>query len=76
MLAQEFEYPADIVAALQDNDVAWANFQEYSGAYRRIRIAYVDTARKRPGEFEKRLANLIKKTERGKQFGFGIEDYY
>jgi uncharacterized protein YdeI (YjbR/CyaY-like superfamily) len=76
VLAQEFNYRADIMAALQANEVAWQNFQTYSGAYQRIRIAYVETARKRPGEFEKRLDNLIKKSEQGKQFGFGIEDYY
>jgi uncharacterized protein YdeI (YjbR/CyaY-like superfamily) len=76
LLAQEYVYPADIVAALQANEVAWENFQNYSGAYRRIRVAYVDGARDRPEEFGKRLANLIKKTERDKQFGFGIEDYY
>jgi uncharacterized protein YdeI (YjbR/CyaY-like superfamily) len=76
LLEREFEYPADIVAALQANEAAWRNFQTYSGPYRRIRIAYVEAARERPGEFEKRLANLIKKSEQNKQFGFGIEDYY
>jgi len=33
-------------------------------------------ARDRPGEYEKRLANLIKMTEQDKQFGRGIEGYY
>ena len=72
----DFEYPADIMAALQENEQVWENFQRYSGSYRRIRIAYVDVARDRPGEYEKRLANLIKMTEQDKQFGRGIEDYY
>ncbi len=76
LLEQEYEFPADITAALQANERAWGNFQRYSGAYQRIRVAYVDAARNRPGEFEKRLANLIKKTAAGKQFGFGIESYY
>ena len=76
LLEQEYVYPADIMAALQANEAAWRNFQSYSGAYRRIRVAYVDTGRGRPGEFEKRLANLVKKTAAGKQFGFGIESYY
>lgn len=71
-----FVFPKDIKAALRANEQAWGNFQKYSGSYQRIRIAYVDTARKRPEEFEKRLANLIKKTEQNKQFGFGIESYY
>ena len=42
----------------------------------RIRIAYVDGARNRPREYEKRLKHLIRMTEQDKQFGFGIEDYY
>lgn len=76
LLAQEFVFPPDIKTALQGKKQVWQNFQSYSGAYQRIRIAYVETGRKRPGEFEKRLNNLIRKTEQNKQFGFGIEDYY
>lgn len=76
LLEQKFVYPADIVETLRANERAWANFQKYSGAYQRIRVAYVDNARKRPGEFEKRLRHLIHMTEQDKQFGFGIEDYY
>ncbi len=76
LLAKEFVFPPDIEAALQGNKQAWQNFQSYSGAYQRIRIAYVETDRKRPGEFKKRLNNLIRKTEQNKQFGFGIEEYY
>jgi uncharacterized protein YdeI (YjbR/CyaY-like superfamily) len=76
LLEREYVYPADIMAALQADEEAWRYFQGYSGAYRRIRVAYVDGARQRPGEFEKRLANLIKQTAAGKQFGFGIESYY
>jgi uncharacterized protein YdeI (YjbR/CyaY-like superfamily) len=72
----EFEFPVDIMAALQANEQAWENFQTYSEPYRRIRIAYVDGARDRPGEFEKRLKRLLRLTEQGKQFGFNIEEYY
>ena len=71
-----FEYPVDIMAALRKNERAWENFQNYSGAYQRIRIAYIDNGRQRPGEFEKRLQHLIRKTEQDQQYGFGIEDYY
>jgi len=73
---EDFEYPVDIMAALQENEKAWENFQRYSGSYQRIRIAYIDVARDRPGEYEKRLAHLIEMTEQDKQFGRGIEDYY
>ena len=76
VLAEPFVFPEDIKAALQANEQAWQNFNSYSGSYQRIRVAYVDTARKRPEEFKKRLNNLIKKCEQNKQFGFGIESYY
>ena len=58
---EDFEYPADIMAAVRENERAWENFQRYSGSYQRIRIAYIDGARDRPGEYEKRLKHLIKK---------------
>ena len=76
VVEEEYGFPADIEAALRANEQAWENFQRYSGSYQRIRVAYVDTARKRPEEFKKRLQNLIRKTEEDKQFGFGIEEYY
>jgi uncharacterized protein YdeI (YjbR/CyaY-like superfamily) len=76
LLERPFHYPADIMTALQDNPQVWQNFQSYSDAYQRIRIAYIDGSRKRDGAFEKRLANLIKKTAQNRQFGFNIEDYY
>jgi uncharacterized protein YdeI (YjbR/CyaY-like superfamily) len=72
----EFEYPIDIMRALRENVRAWEYYQKYSGAYQRIRIAYIDNGRKRPGEFEKRLIHFIRKTEQDQQYGFGIEDYY
>lgn len=72
-----FEIPPDILDAIQDNDTAWKNFQGFSPGYIRIRIAFIDGARNRPEEFEKRLRYFIQMTEKNKQFGFGgIEKYY
>lgn len=76
VLTEEYAFPRDIMAALQANSQAWENFQRYTGAYQRIRIAYIDSARKRPGEFEKRLGHFLQMTEQGKQFGYGIEAFY
>lgn len=76
LLEEEFEFPPDIEAALRANEMAWQNFQKYSGAYQRIRVAYVEARRGKPEEFEKRLNHLLKMTEQDKQFGFGIESYY
>jgi len=76
LLEEEFVFPPDIEAALRANEKAWQNFQKYSGAYQRIRVAYVEARRGKPEEFEKRLNHLLKMTEQDKQFGFGIEEYY
>lgn len=76
LLNEAFFFPPDIEAVLRANEQAWQNFKSYSEAYQRIRVAYVETARKRGAEFDKRLNNLIKKCEQNKQFGFGIEEYY
>ena len=73
---ESFNYPEDVMSVLRANPQAWENFQRYSGAYQRIRIAYIDGGRKKPGEFEKRLMHFIKMTAQDKQFGFGIEDYF
>jgi uncharacterized protein YdeI (YjbR/CyaY-like superfamily) len=73
---EEFEIPQDIMAELRANSQAWENFQRYSGPYQRIRIAFIDSARKRSGDFEKRLKHFIQMTEQDKQFGYGIEEFY
>lgn len=72
----KLEIPDDILRALKAKPPAWKNFQKFSEAYKRIRIAYVEGARRRPEEFRKRLRHFVKMTEQNKQFGFGIQDYY
>ena len=77
ILNEEFIYPADILTEIKKDHIAWDNYKKFSDSYKRIRIAYIDTARKRPDEFRKRLANFIKKTKENKLVGFGgIEKYY
>ena len=77
VLKKEFVFPSDILETIKRDHGAWKNFQLFSDAYKRIRIAYIDSARGRPEEFRKRLANFIKKTKENKQLGFGgIEKYY
>lgn len=74
---ERFVYPTDIIDAIKRDKLAWKNYQGFSAAYRRIRIAYIDTARERPEEFQKRLANFISKTKANKIIGFGgIEKYF
>ena len=77
VLNEEFIIPEDILKAVKANKKAWKHFQAFSDSYVRIRIAYIETARKRPEEFKKRLQNFIKKTEQNTLFGFGgIEKHY
>ncbi|MBN1455001.1 MAG: YdeI/OmpD-associated family protein [Methanomicrobia archaeon] len=77
VLKEQFYFPPDIVEALKEDTVAWENYQKFSPSYKRIRISYIDAARKRPNEFKKRLAHFITKTKENKQIGFGgIEKYY
>lgn len=71
ILDEEFEIPADILKALKSNKAAWKNFQKFSDAYKRIRIGFIEGARKRPDEFAKRLRYFIKMTEKNKLYGFG-----
>ena len=74
---EDFVIPDDILAELKANKQAWKNFQKFSDAYKRIRIGFIEGARKRPAEFKKRLAYFIRMTEQDKQFGFGgIEKHY
>lgn len=73
----KFKAPPDIVEAIKANTEAWRNFQKFSSSYKQIRVAFIDGARKRPQEFQKRLKHFIRMTEKNKQFGFGgIEKYY
>lgn len=73
-----FVFPEDIMDALRQDAVVWDQYQRFSEPYKRIRIAYIEAARKRPEEFQKRLDSFIEKTRRGKLIkGYGgIEKYY
>jgi uncharacterized protein YdeI (YjbR/CyaY-like superfamily) len=74
---QQFVVPPDILKAIKANKQAWKNFQAFSSRYKRIRIAFIAEARRRPQEFDKRLRYFIEMTEKNKQFGFGgIDKYY
>lgn len=78
VIRAQFIFPADIIEALKQDAAVWANFQRFSEPYKRIRIAYIDAARKRPDEFRKRLNSFVDKTRQNKLImGYGgIEKYY
>ena len=78
VLSDPFIFPNDIIERLKEDKTIWENYLHFSDAYKRIRIAYIEAARKRTEEFEKRLNNFINKTKENKKItGFGgIEKYY
>lgn len=75
---EEFLFPQDIITRIKQDEIAWKNYQNYSEPYKRIRVGYIDSARIRPEEFEKRLLNFISKTRENKMIvGYGgIDKYY
>ena len=78
IISQEFVFPKDILDEIKKDSTAWNYYLMFSEPYKRIRMAYIDSARKRPWEFTKRLANFIQKTRANKLIpGFGgIDKYY
>ena len=77
-VAEEFQFPKDIMNSIESEPKAWEHYKEFSNAYKRIRIAFIESARRRPEEFRKRLENFLEHTRNGKLIrGFGgIEKYY
>jgi uncharacterized protein YdeI (YjbR/CyaY-like superfamily) len=61
--------PSDILKPLREDKQAWLNFQRFPSSYKRIRVGWIDAARMRPVEFEKRLRYFLKMTAQNKQFG-------
>ena len=73
-----FVYPPDIMEALRQDEAVWENYRRFSESYRRIRVAYIEAARKRPEEFRKRLDSFMDKTRKGRLIvGYGgVDKYY
>ena len=78
LITTDYGFPGDILKAVRQDPAAWEHYVSFSEPYKRIRIAYIDAARKRPDEFAKRLENFIRKTRENKLIvGYGgIDKYY
>ncbi len=76
IILARFKFPDDIIEELRKDKTVWKNYSKYPAAYKRIRVAFINGARNRPAEFEKRMAYLIKMTKQNKMFGFGGVDKY
>ena len=68
----DFQFPPEILAAIQANPQAWQNFQKFPDVYKRIRVAYIQNRKEQGQEelYQKSLAYFIKMTARNKRFGF------
>lgn len=66
---EKFIIPKDILKAIKADEKTWNNFKKFSQSYQRIRVGWIDGARKRPSEFKKRLDYFLKMTLLNKKFG-------
>lgn len=72
-----YEFPEDILEAIKSDEKAWENYVRFPEEYKRIRVAYIDAARRRPSEFKKRLKSFVGKARENKLIGYGgIDKYY
>ncbi|HEY1332408.1 MAG TPA: YdeI/OmpD-associated family protein [Actinomycetota bacterium] len=60
----------DVRRALKADPDAWRNFEAFPEGYRRIRVAYIEGARKRPEEFRRRLSNFVRMTAKNRRIGY------
>lgn len=61
----------EIEEALKKDSEVWNNYQAFDDLYKRLRIYYIEDAKKqkRMEEYEKRLNSFIKNTKKNKKFG-------
>lgn len=68
-LEDDFAIAPDILRALKKDKNAWRNFQDFTDTYKRIRVGWIEAARKRPEVFETRLNYFINMTSKNKRYG-------
>lgn len=66
---EKFTIPGDILKELKQDKIIWKNFQKFPESYKRIRIGWINGARKHPDIFRQRLRYFLKMTEKNKLYG-------
>lgn len=61
--------PPDILAAIKRDRTTWQHFQTFPESYKRIRIGWIDAARRRREIFRQRLRHFLKMTAQNRRFG-------
>lgn len=69
VLDEDFSPASDILAALKADEETWRNFQAFPDSYQRIRVGWIEGARKRPDVFQQRLGYFLRMTRQNKRFG-------
>lgn len=61
----------EVRSFLKKDPEVWKNFEKFDDLYKRLRIAYIEDAKKqkRFEEYERRLNNFIKATKKNKKIG-------
>jgi uncharacterized protein YdeI (YjbR/CyaY-like superfamily) len=60
---------ADVARALRAHAATWRNFRGFPESYKRVRIGWIEGARNRKAEFNKRLRYFVRMTAKNKRFG-------
>ena len=68
------EIGKDIFSTIRKHPIAWKHFSAFPENYKRIRLSWIESARKTPDLFAKRLAYFIAMTQQNKQFGTKVSD--
>ena len=77
VVSEEYVIPDYIIEELKKDEEVWENYQKFSDSYKRIRIAYIDSARSRSEIYKKRLAHFIRKTKANKLIkSYGSSEKY
>jgi len=65
----KWRIPPDILTAIKRDGTTWKHFRTFPESYKRIRIAWIDAARRRPEIFRQRLRHFLKMTAQNRRFG-------
>ncbi len=68
-LDEKYTHAQDIIDSLRKDPKTWKNFLAFPESYQRIRVGWIDAARRRPEIFRQRLRYFVKMTAQNKKFG-------
>jgi uncharacterized protein YdeI (YjbR/CyaY-like superfamily) len=67
--SNELIIPKEILRELKKENITWNNFNNFPDYYKKIRLDYIGSSKKRKAEFKRRLKHFIDMTRKNKRFG-------